>query len=198
MSGSFERTSLGWQVWLWQRQVAEWWERSFPRLERIGPWSLPPWLLTPQLYQALAGLLLLFGLWQLYRALSPYLNWSLVKSLDVIPFAGRALPREMTVNQWLARSQTLAAQGNYREACRALYYATIQRLDQTGLITNHPSRTDGEYLNLVQSLPSSDAFQCLFHTHEQLHFSQAAVSADTFSRCQAAYQAIAQLAEVRS
>jgi len=70
--------------------------------------------------------------------------------------------------------------------------AMILRLNETQLIPDDRSRTDGEYTRLVAQLPLAENYQTLLQTHEELTFSQATISADRFQRCQRAYIAIEQ------
>ncbi|MEG4005235.1 hypothetical protein QUA41_00410 [Microcoleus sp. Pol11C1] len=53
----------------------------------------------------------------------------------------------MSVAKWLLRSQKLQQQGKYRQACRCLYLAALQPLNDAGTAIHQPSPTDGEYLN---------------------------------------------------
>jgi hypothetical protein len=68
--------------------------------------------------------------------------------------------------------------------------ATLQRLHDSAIAPHQPSRTDGEYLQLVQQLPQSQSYQALIATHEQLCFN-AEIVPENFSQCQQAYQEIA-------
>lgn len=128
--------------------------------------------------------------WQLYKLLSPYVEayWQLNRETLRPPRPSHAAP--LTVAEWLKRSRTAHQQRDYREACRALYMAALQRLNDAHSIPQEASRTDGEYLHLVQTLRPSHAYQMLIHTHERLCFSQTAISAETFDRCWQAYQEI--------
>ncbi len=68
--------------------------------------------------------------------------------------------------------------------------AALQRLSDSNLIRQEPSRTDGEYLQLVQEFASSHPYQLLIQTHERLWFSQDAASAEEVDRCWQAYREI--------
>jgi hypothetical protein len=87
-------------------------------------------------------------------------------------------------------------QGNYREACRSLYMALLQKLDEAQVIPQQASRTDGEYLQQIETLyvrsRLSDVapYRTLILTHEQLCFGNTEISDAEFRDCQQAYQEI--------
>jgi hypothetical protein len=66
----------------------------------------------------------------------------------------------------------------------------LQRLNDTGIVKDQPSRTDGEYLQLVQQLPQPQPYQTLLITHQELSFSNAEASPSLFDECQQAYREI--------
>lgn len=190
-TGDFEKNSWGWQLSVFQRQVGEWWELQKSKFEsalpRVPNWSLPKW--SEDLIKAIAwlllGLVLLRLGWQLWRLLEPLL-YSLVsqaKKSDRITTTTSELPEDA----WLKRSQTYFHKGNYREACRCLYMAMLQRLHDKAIAPHQQARTDGEYLQLVQELPQSQSYQTLIAIHEQLCFGNAEMRPETFAQCQQAY-----------
>lgn len=190
MAGSFEKSSIEWQLRLVQQRVSEWLERLFAPVDRarLPNWSLPEWLLQLLLW-VIAGMLVGWVGWQLYTLLRPYLN-TLAPSQQGQAVNRSRADRPLTVAEWLRRSHTFAQQGDYREACRALYMAALQRLNDTEPIPHEASRTDGEYLQIIQTLPCPAPYQVLIRTHEQLCFDNADISANEFDRCQRAYQEI--------
>lgn len=197
MAGSFETTSIGWQITLWQRRLGEWLERSLLRpaqSENPAPstqWGLPDWLFAESLYRFLFWFMVItlggWAIWQLHRLLSPYVTtWfqPLGNTTDAIEENTPTL----STAQWLARARREAAQGNYREACRALYMAALQKLDTAQLVPHEPSRTDGEYRLLLRQVPNARPYQVLINTHERLCFDDAPISVQAYDRCQQAYQ----------
>jgi len=66
----------------------------------------------------------------------------------------------------------------------------LQRLNDAGTAVHQPSRTDGEYLELIQQLPQPVPYETVITIHEQLHFGTREASASTFEQCQQAYQQI--------
>ncbi len=193
--GDFEKTSWGWQLSQLQQQVGEWLELQTSRFERSLPlskWSLPRW--SEDLIKAIAWLLVPLSLvwlcWQLWRLLQPYLYFFVSQtrnSTDKITTQAS----ELSVAAWLKRSQTYFSQGNHRKACRCLYMATLQRLHESAIAPHQPSRTDGEYLQLVQQLPQFQSYQTLIATHEQLCFGDVEILPETYNSCQQAYREIA-------
>jgi hypothetical protein len=192
MSGKFETNSIGWQIQLLQMRIAEWLDRLFPAANRNpdSHWVFPEWFFRTAFW-VIAALLTVWIFWQLYSLLRPYIDpYWLTRSGATRRVSPTIATESLTASQWLERSRTLAHQGNYREACRALYLATLQKLDNDGLIPAQFSRTDGEYGQLVQTLPNARPYQILFQTHERLCFGDRDISQQTFDACEQAYREI--------
>ena len=196
-SGTFEKTSFSWQIQQFQQRIGEWLERVFAHSseDNVTPynWQIPDWLQRGLFWLVVISLIVWAG-WQLYQLLQPYL-FNYFHLRDFSPPLTSARTPELTTLDWLKRSRQAHQQGNYREACRALYMATLQHLNDNNLIQQEPSRTDGEYLNLIQGsliedLSVSQPYQLLIRTHERLCFSDAAISAEIFDRCWQAYREI--------
>lgn len=192
-SGEFEKNSWGWQVSQLQQQVGEWVELQLSRfgsnLPNLPP-RLPKWSI--ELIRAIAWVLLalviLWLVWQLWRLLEPY-----IYSLISPPASTTKLTTsqaQLSVEEWLKRSQAKRRKGNYREACRCLYMAMLQRLHDSAIAPDQISRTDGEYLQIVNQLPQSQYYQTLIATHEQLCFGDSEILPETFDSCQQAYREI--------
>jgi hypothetical protein len=197
-TGSFEKTSFGWQLSQLQQRVGEWWElqtsRFAPNLPDV---SVPSWLDSPLMWTiakaafwVILALLLSWAALQIMRLLSPYfytLTNQLSQPADRVT---KTSDSELSVAKWLQRSQKFQQQGNYREACLCLYRAMLQRLNDTGLVPHQSSRTDGEYLQLIQQLPKPTPYQTLLVTHQELCFSNTEASRSVFDQCQEAYREI--------
>ncbi|MGC8711371.1 MAG: DUF4129 domain-containing protein [Leptodesmis sp.] len=192
MSGTFQTNSIDWQIHLLQMRIAEWLDRLLPTSNR-GPspgWSLPEWFFRSAFW-IMAALLTVWIGWQLYILLRPYLApYWFSRSSPLNPSESSITVESLSVSQWLGRSRTFAQQGNYREACKALYLATLQKLDDQGLIPAQFSRTDGEYWQLLQTLPNSRPYRILFQTHERLCFGDREISQQIFQECEQAYREI--------
>jgi hypothetical protein len=190
VAGSFEKNSIAWQLQLMQQRLGEWLERLFAPVsgQSLPNWSLPDWLLQLLFWVIVGGLISWLG-WQLYQLARPYFA-ALKIAQQGQSDRQSSVDRPVTAAAWLQRSRIFAQQGNYREACRALYMAALQRLNDTEPIPHEPSRTDGEYLRLTQTLPRPASYQVLIRTHEQLCFNNTDISVDEFDRCQQAYHEI--------
>ncbi|HEY9905306.1 MAG TPA: DUF4129 domain-containing protein [Candidatus Sericytochromatia bacterium] len=196
-TSSFEKNSLGWQLYQLQQRIGEWWELQTSRfVPNLPNTSSPSWLKSPLLWTIakvafwlVLAFLLSWAALQIMRRLSPYFyGWrnQLHKSTD----KARTPNSEASVTSWLQRSQKFQQQGNYREACLCLYMAMLQRLNDTGIAKDQASRTDGEYLQLVQQLPQPQPYQTLLMTHQELCFSNTEASRSLFDECQQAYREI--------
>jgi hypothetical protein len=194
-ANAFEKNNLGWQLGQLRQRVWEWFELKTS--QTFSDISLPPWWDWPILQFiakvvafATLALLLTWIIWQLWQLLRPYI-YSLRKQLrQPADRVTTTESSELSVAAWLQRSQKFQQQGNYREACRCLYMAMLQRLHDSGIAPHQSSRTDGEYLQLIQQLPQPTPYQTLLVTHQRLCFSQADVSRSVFDQCQQAYREI--------
>jgi hypothetical protein len=198
ISGKFEQSSPDWQIQQIQQRVGEQLDRFWQWIERLlmghqgtpaEGWELPDWLLKGLFWLIVPGLVA-WLLWQLYKLLSPYLNPALRTNKKQRLNQSLVQAKELTIAEWLQRSRQSQQQGDYGAACRSLYMAALQHLNDRDLVRQEPSRTDGEYLSLVQILEQSQPYQILIHAHEQLCFSRAAASVELFDRCWQAYQEI--------
>lgn len=195
LTGSFEKNSVGWQLGQLQQRVGEWFELKTSKT--FSNVSMPSWLDSPiigaiakAIFWVILGLLIAWAVWQLWQVFSPYF-YSLSKQLSQPgDKATKTQDSELSVARWLQRSQKFQKQGNYREACLCLYMAMLQRLNDTGIAPHQPSRTDGEYLHLVQQLPQPTPYQILLMTHQELCFSKTEASRSVFDQCQQAYREI--------
>ena len=190
-SGTFQQNSLDWQAQLFRQRISEWLERLLgnPRGANGSPWEVPEWLREAIFWFVVLAAVGWTG-WQLYKLLQPYVVPHLRSKTALDRSSDSISSSQLTIAEWLQRSQNAQRQDNYREACRSLYMATLQRLNDATLILQEPSRTDGEYLALSQSLSPFTAYQTLIQTHERLHFSDVAVSREVYDRCWQAYQEI--------
>jgi hypothetical protein len=188
---AFEKSNLSWQIQLIKQRIGEWIEL---KLFELMPSKLPNVSISPLLLDVL--------FWGLVLALGTLVIWWLMPLFRRTWFAlqqsaeGQSEPRsplpprDLTVAEWLQQAKMFHQQGHYAEACRALYMAMLQRLNDTKIALHEPSRTDGEYLQLVRSLAQSRPYQTLIQTHEQICFGNAQISNETYTLCQQAYREI--------
>ena len=198
-TNSFEKTSWDWQLSQLQQQVGEWIEYEFSRFKSALPpwtqgWSISPWLanVINFLFWVVLGAFLVWLVWILWREFRPYIySWLSARGNDR---ANRStiISDEFSVGLLLERSQQFYRQGNYPEACRCLYLAMLQHLHDRSVIRHQPSRTDGEYLQLLRSsVTPIQPYETLITTHEQLCFGNAEILPENYEHCQQAYREIA-------
>jgi hypothetical protein len=189
MKGPFHKNSLDWQLQQLGRRFTEWQESLLPQPVPNAP-SVPQadfgWL-KGVLWLCLFGIVALV-VYQLYRWLQPYLNLSSARQWG--DRHSSTPPGPQSIADCLKQARLFQEQGNYREACRALYLAMLLRLHDYQLIPTDPSRTDGEYDRMVAYFPQADAYQTLLRTHEGLQFGNAVISQQQFNNCQQAYRQI--------
>lgn len=191
-TGNFETSNLDWQIQQTWQQLSEWVELQLSgfgdRLD-VPDWSPASWLLELAFW-LIVGLLVAWLGWHiLYRFYPSLVRWNaqVQRSLNQ-PSPSRNFDR--TVQDWLRRAQEWQQQGNYREACRSLYMAMIQQLNDTHQVPHAASRTDGEYLQLVRQLPDAGSYQMLIQVHEQICFGEGAMTSEIFQRCHQAFRRI--------
>ncbi|MBD2359067.1 DUF4129 domain-containing protein [Tolypothrix sp. FACHB-123] len=198
---SFEKTSWDWQLSQLRQQVGEWTEYEFSRFRSAIPewpkeWSISPWLakLLNVLFWLVVAGLLVWVIWRLWQEFRPYI-YSWLRNRGNNFATNRTVEAdELSVSLLLERSQQLYRQGNYREACRCLYLALLQHLHDRSIIRHQPSRTDGEYLQLLRSIVTPiQPYETLITTHEQLCFGNAEILPENYEHCQQAYREIAGL-----
>ena len=193
MAATFAKDGIGWQAQQLQQRVSEWAEFQFSSnapdvpLESIP--GLAPWVATALLRLLLALAIAWLG-WVVFQIARPVVRqWLAQKPLATQPRRSQSAP---SAAAWLQRSRDWQQQGNYRQACRALYMAMLEHLHETQQVSRSPSRTDGQYGDRIRELSQPGPYRVLLKVHEQLCFGQADVSADVFQRCQEAYRAIEQ------
>lgn len=190
-SGTFQRNSLDWQAQQATQRLGEWFERLLAGANLGGSEDSvtqpPEWLLKTVFWAMVIGAIG-WASWQLYKLLRPYwINyWQFRQARHPVDLP----PSWQTAPEWLRQARTAQQQGNYREACRALYMAMLQLLNDRGMIPQEASRTDGEYLTLAQSLNLPPPYRVLIRTHERICFDRVTISSEVYERCWQAYQEI--------
>ncbi|MEM7727159.1 MAG: DUF4129 domain-containing protein [Cyanobacteria bacterium P01_A01_bin.45] len=181
---------------LWQ-QFTEWMEYQLNGSDTPRPNLSIDWDLRENIiaflkfsFWLILGLFAAWLLWILWKEFSPYFyswwNSDRVSSEDV-----HKPVQQIPVDKWLSKSQELYQQGNYREACRCLYFAMLQNLHQGEVLLHKRSRTDGEYLQILGlSISPMQPYETLLTIHERLCFSSREVASENYQQCQQAYQEI--------
>jgi Domain of unknown function (DUF4129) len=178
----FQKTSWSWQLEQLQQRWGEWLQAKL--MGALPNQNLPAWLISAITY--LLWFLLLAGLaWIIYRIVN--FLWQKRDRRRQVSSPATLPVKTRTVAELLAQSQQFQLQHNYSEACRCLYLAMLQRLNDASLIPHQNSRTDQEYAELLKQLPTLQNSTVLLRTHEQLQFADRSISAAGFDSCQAAY-----------
>lgn len=193
-SGSFEKNNLDWQFQQLSQHIGEWFEGLFGSRNPNAPDpqlpEIPDWLLKGLFWLILIGAIA-WAIWQLYRLFRPYLApyWHTQQADHAViePLSVKRTPPE-----WLQQAQAAHQQGDYRTACRFLYLASLQQLNDRGIILQDLSRTDGEYLSLMRTQDLAHPYQVIIHIHERICFDRVTASPEIYDRCWRAYQEIEQ------
>ncbi|WP_072620513.1 DUF4129 domain-containing protein [Spirulina major] len=188
----FAQQSLSWQFSQWQRQIGEWWDWQTRQLNGPDETDVAQWLMSPpwQLLRQLIfwGGLIALGLWSLWvvgRGLAPYVkSWRTRNQRDRTT-APSSL--QHTAAQWQTEAKQQYLKGHYRQACLCLYLGMLQILHDRHIAPHLPSRTDGEYRQLIQTLPRPDPYFTLLVMHQGLKFGDTRPTAALFDRCWHAY-----------
>ncbi|HHP7245453.1 MAG TPA: DUF4129 domain-containing protein [Elainellaceae cyanobacterium] len=193
-AGSYETTTLGWRLTKLGQRAWEWIELQWSRggdtsTSPPSAAAIPDWLISAAFWVVLVALLAWLG-WQFYQILRPYWSRRRSRSRHSVTRQASRPNHPLSAVDWWRRSHQFQQQGDYREACRALYMAMLHHLSDHHLVTTGDSMTDGDYLRLVQHLPNPHLYQFLISTHELLYFGEEAVSPERWERCRQAYQEI--------
>ncbi|MEA5468624.1 DUF4129 domain-containing protein [Spirulina sp. 06S082] len=192
---SFQKNSLGWQWRKLQQRFYEWLTLKDPNntdtdTDTSSWFDSPIWeILAKGIFWLVVVSLSVWVLWVLWQLLEPYL-YTAFKSPGQSQQTRGKIIKEVSASIWVARAKKAQERGNYREACICLYMAMLQRLDETGIAPHQPSRTDGEYLQIVGELPKPEPYQILLATHQALCFGNTEPTRSLFQQCQNAYDRV--------
>ncbi|MBX9724728.1 MAG: DUF4129 domain-containing protein [Candidatus Obscuribacterales bacterium] len=96
-----------------------------------------------------------------------------------------ASERILSSEQWKAEALTLAQNGDYRPACRALYLAALRLLHETNILSYSAVRTNHEYYYALLNKPNlSGAFNNLASLVELVWFGQDSANQADYENCQ--------------
>lgn len=197
---SFQENSPGWQFELGKQQLQEWWELKISEIE-IDPPDLSIFdsplirLGIKFILWSLITIILVWLTWQFWLILRPVINnWRKQQQQfkrSQIGFPNQ-IQAQLSPQEWLAKARQHYQEQNYRQGIFCLYQGILQYLSDHEIINTLSSRTDGEYLKLIQQLNLKQflSYQLLFSTHEKLCFSDLFPSATLFDQCEQAYQVI--------
>ncbi|MEI7578064.1 MAG: DUF4129 domain-containing protein [Armatimonadota bacterium] len=107
----------------------------------------------------------------------------------------------LSEDEYLKNADDLIAQGRFREACRALYLATLVRLDAARIARLEPTQTNWEHLRRVETSrtkPEGLDFRTPTKLFDHAWYGYAARSATDVEPFRRAYLDIKQLTEVKA
>jgi hypothetical protein len=213
--GEFQKTSWDWQASLFRQNLGEsseyqqkrffdWLESLFSPFKDILPDISPKWNIDQRLLDVLKilfwlalGLFLAWIALQLWREIRPYFYTWWNQNIAAIK-NGKIAETQLSSSTWLTRSQDFSRQGNYREACRCLYLSILEHLHEKEILPHKRSRTDAEYLQLLElSANSMQPYETLITTHERLCFDESQIVSDNYEQCQQAHTLIIRNSQIR-
>ena len=192
---NFEKTNPAWNLRLWQQRSSEWFERILSSWQPSDSSDSPdnpvqPPTIPAQLWTVIFWLLVLalitIIVWNLY----PIVQRILTKAQPQGPLAPSPNLIDRTQNQWLQQAKKAQSQGDYTQACRALYFAMITRLQDQTLLSKDPSLTNGEYRHLLKT--RSSAYRTLINAHDESLYTDRPITQDRYAECDRAYRDIDQ------
>ncbi|NER80038.1 MAG: DUF4129 domain-containing protein [Leptolyngbya sp. SIO1D8] len=189
---SIQKSNWGWELRHLGKNASEWIQLQLSRGNEDrepATMEMPEWVGQLLLWIVIAGAVIWLA-WLLVQFIEGY-RARRVKPTQrsaAVPFIPP--PPERTVADWVRQAHKFEQQGNWREACRALYLAALQLLHDRNWISHQFSRTDGEYLQAIQRLKQPRPWQVLLRTHERSHFGAEPLTADNLQHCRQAYQEI--------
>ena len=143
---------------------------------RVSGLSLPgPWV-----FLGIAAFLLLF--------VGVYLFVTRKRERDAHDRAQSAIAtsedlRERPPASFLDEAARLAAEGDFREALRQLYLATLVSLDRRRLIAFDPHLTNWQYLRQMPKNATRDAFRHFTKLFDHKWYGREATTSDDYERC---------------
>ncbi|MDY6941032.1 MAG: DUF4129 domain-containing protein [Cyanobacteriota bacterium] len=188
VTGDFETTSWGWRLQQFRQQIQEQLElllssQNPSRADDI----LPGWDIDLTGVAIFLGCLLVAWLvWKFWPAFRKLWAWVTHQFDRESSSAPQTQQTQMSVVQWRSRAREYQQRGDYREACRCLYLAMLQRLNDSEMAFHQSSRTDGEYRQLLQEQSSRQACEVLLRIHEQLVFGRRDATLEMFRSCESA------------
>ncbi len=92
-----------------------------------------------------------------------------------------------TFSEWDKAINDAVAAGNYKLATRIMYLQTVQKMDNTGLITYGKDKSNSHYLSKIFSTNYYQPFKQLVKYYEYIWFGNYTVNADQFATIRGAF-----------
>jgi hypothetical protein len=117
-----------------------------------------------------------------------YYAWRRLKQLKI---ADQNAKRGQTASEiflnadaWRKQADELAAKKEWKEACRALYFSLLKRLDEKGVVEFMPTRTNYEYwYALARHKPIAVPFRQIANIVESSWFGNRNATTDDYDQC---------------
>ena len=190
---SIQTNSVPWQIRQMGKNLSEWIQLQLSGnggpSEPLPTYEFPPWLGQLLFWCVVVGVIV-WAAWLVVQFIDQYLATRRRKTKPPAPVRLIAPSIDGSAAAWLRQARQFERAGNWREACRALYMAALQLLHDRKQIPHQFSRTDGEYLQIIQRLKQPRPLQVLIRTHERSLFGGEVLGADNFQRCRQAYEEI--------
>ena len=189
MAATYQKSNLAWELQQLTQNGREWvaWQtdRLWQGVPPIPGLDIPHWERWEELiFHGLLWLIIalaIAAIWFNRKTWQRY--WRSLSKVDLSPHFS---PPNPGVNHWVKAAQQAARQGDYYQACRCLYLATLQMLQDQQVAEQAPARTDREYQQLTEQLPQAATYNKLFTVHQELCFGQQQASLEIFQDCQGA------------
>lgn len=190
---SIQTNSVPWQLRQLGKNLSEWIQLQLSGDESPEPppptFEFPAWI-GQLLFWCLVTGAIVWVAWLIVQSVDRYMENRHGKPKRQTQIQLVSEPVEHSAHEWLRRAQQFEREGNWREACRALYMAALQLLHDRNWVPHQSSRTDGEYLQAIQPLQQPRPLQVLIRTHERSLFGGEPLAADNLQRCRQAYEEI--------
>ncbi len=195
MASQFEKSNPAWELRLWQQRTGEWFERLQanwqPSTPDLPDQSVKPPEILPQVWTAIFWLLVIalviVIIWNLY----PIVQRVLAKSRPDRPTSPPPIP-DRSQTEWLQQARQAQNQGDYTQACRALYLAMIKKLQDQSRLTPDPSLTNGEYRAILNAQARPQAYRTLINAHDESIYTDRPLTQERYAECDRAYREIEQ------
>lgn len=191
----YEKDNIWWRIGKTQQMLAEWWDKkNYGLKENFQDWSIPSWLKdflwkSAKIFSwIILTFLLVWIVWKISPSLRNYFANLIDKIKDDRTYNKPKKIRDTSITDWWQKAEKFQVSGNYTEAIFCLYAGALQKLHDQGIAANLVSRTDGEYLKIVDRLLPSTSYQVLFEVHQDLCFGGTKADLNLWQRYSKAYQ----------
>lgn len=104
--------------------------------------------------------------------------------INCVPNATIFMEPVADASRWKAEAAKLAQQGDYRNACRALYLSMLRLFEECSISEYVPAKTNYEYLYLLKKYPHlQDDFRRMYEAVERIWFGGLDAQQEDYSYC---------------